>query len=175
MKKVGFLFCVLLLIVPLENLTAKERHGADAVIVKNDGQAVKGELVAVKEHSLLLLDSSTKSDLSIEISEINSIRIAKKSNALAGTIIGSLLGGGAGVLIGSIVGKPKGSIVLVDYRTAFTIGGAAVGVLVGGAGGYLVGSHKKEWETFDIEGKSPEEIKVALERLSSRARVPDFR
>lgn len=94
---------------------------------------------------------------------------------MTGTIIGSLLGGGAGALIGAEIGKPKGRVVLVDYSTVITITSGAVGALVGAGGGYLIGSHKKKWEVFDIEGKSPEEIEISLEKLRSKARVPNFR
>jgi hypothetical protein len=38
-----------------------------------------------------------------------------------------------------------------------------------------MGSHIKEWEIFDLEGRSPEAIKMILDKLHSKARVPDFR
>jgi hypothetical protein len=42
-------------------------------------------------------------------------------------------------------------------------------------GGLLIGLLKKEWEMFNIEGKSPEGIKMVPDGLRSKARVPDFR
>jgi hypothetical protein len=172
-KKQILIFCVLCLMALSGNLAAKERHGANTVITKKDGRAVKGELIAVKMDSILLLISPWGIDGSIGISDISSIRIAKKSKALIGAISGSLLGGLAGAYIGQEVGEYHGG--LLDFSTAFTIIGGAIGVLAGGGGGLLIGSHVKDWEKFDIEGKSPEGIKMILERLRSRARVPNFR
>ena len=170
-KKQNLIFCVLCLMALSGNLAVKGRHGADTVITKKDGRVVKGELIAVKMDSILLLISPWGIDESIGISDISSIRIANRSNALVGAIWGSLLGGFAGAYIGQEVGEYHGG--LLDFSTAFTIIGGAIGVLAGGGGGLLIGSHIKE--RFDIEGKSPEGIKMILERLRSRARIPDFR
>ena len=45
------------------NLFAKEKRGADLIIQKKDGQHVRGELIAVKKNSLLLLDRESGADV----------------------------------------------------------------------------------------------------------------
>jgi hypothetical protein len=59
----------------LGNLAAEERRGADTVIIKKDGQAVKGELISVKEDPILLLGHPSGTDISVNISEIKAIKI----------------------------------------------------------------------------------------------------
>jgi hypothetical protein len=81
------------LFVCSSNLMANERRGAELVITKTDGQETKGELIAVKPLLLLLLDSQTSADVSVEIGEIAVIKIIKKSKALTVGAIG--FGGGA--------------------------------------------------------------------------------
>jgi len=65
MKKIIPLFLVFSLLALSGNLLAKERRGAELIVQKKDGQQVRGELITVKEHSLLLLDSKGK-DASID-------------------------------------------------------------------------------------------------------------
>lgn len=173
MRKTGFLVISLCLGVVSGTLAAKERHGADMILAMTNGRAVKGELIAVKKDSLVLLTSSFRLAESIYISEVRSIKIAKKSNAGNGAIIGFLVGGVTGALLGSEIGKYRGG--LLNFSTASTIGGGALGGLVGAGGGLLIGSHIKEWELYNIERESPEGIKMILDRLRQKARVADFR
>jgi len=164
MKKLRILLCFLCLAVALENLAAEERQGADAVVIKKDSQELKGELIAVRKDSIVLMDHSSKTDLSANISEIRSIRIAKNSKDICVTI-GSLLGGTAGAIGGYYAGwqTRKGAIL-----------GGAIGVLAGIGIGLWVNSQIEKWETFNFEGKSPEAIKTILDKLRTKARVRDF-
>lgn len=171
MRKAGLLVCILCLGIASGNLAAKERRGVDTIVAMTNGLEVKGELIAVRKDSLVLLTSYANIDESISISKVRSIRIAKKSNAVNGTILGLVAGGGVGVLLGVSIGEYSG----FSNYSAITVAGVAGGVLVGGVVGLLVGSHTKVWETFDIEGKSPERIKMILDRLRPKGRVPDFR
>jgi hypothetical protein len=47
------------------NLYAKERRGAKLLITKKDGGKIEGELIAVKENSLLVLTKWTGRDVSV--------------------------------------------------------------------------------------------------------------
>ena len=51
-----------------------EKKGADLIIQKTDGTQVRGELIAVKKSSLLLLDRYSGSDVSIDITDIQGIQ-----------------------------------------------------------------------------------------------------
>jgi hypothetical protein len=85
------LFLVFSILALSGNLMAKERRGAKLIITKKDWQQVKGELIAVKQNSLLLLVSGV--DVGVDISDIKVVRIVKKSEAVAGLVVGVLVGG----------------------------------------------------------------------------------
>ena len=93
-------FISLLLVVSILSLsiplTAKERKGADLIVQKTDGAKVRGELIAVKENSLLLKERDTGADVSVDIGDVEVIRIVKKQKILKGA--------GWGVLSGGVVG-----------------------------------------------------------------------
>lgn len=98
----------LLLVVPMlalsGSLYAKEDKGAELLIQKKDGQEVGGELLVVKERSLLLMDRNSGADVAVVISDIRVLRIVKKSKALAGGAVGLIAGVAAGALLGRFAG-----------------------------------------------------------------------
>lgn len=47
------------------SLKANENRGAEFVIQKTDGHRIRGELIAVKANSLLLLESESAADVSV--------------------------------------------------------------------------------------------------------------
>lgn len=91
-KKFIAFFLIFSLMMLSANLYAKERRGAKLKVTKLNGQLIKGELIAVKPNSLLLLDTEGK-DVSVDIEEIKVIRVVKKSKALVGATYGALAGG----------------------------------------------------------------------------------
>jgi hypothetical protein len=93
--KVWILVLVFSFFVCTGNLAAKERHGAELAVHKLDRQRIEGELIAVRQNSLLLL-SSDGTAVSVDVKDINVIIIAKKSKALTGAIGGLLIGGATG-------------------------------------------------------------------------------
>lgn len=94
MKKTIALFRIFSLFTLSGNLYAKERRGVELVIEKKDGQQIKGELIAIKESSLLLMDSETGADVSVDVGNISTVKIVKKSKALKGAGIEFLTFGG---------------------------------------------------------------------------------
>ena len=157
MKKFIALFLVFSILAISSNLYAKERRGADLVITKKDSQQVKGELIAVKENSLLLLDSESGADVSIDIADIRIIRIVKKG-ALYGLLVG--VGSGLAAGISSEINEED------PFLTAFLVYGILIGLPVA----LIAGKDK----TIQIEGNSDSEIKEALEYLRKKARVTNF-
>ncbi|NIM59026.1 MAG: hypothetical protein GTO16_08810 [Candidatus Aminicenantes bacterium] len=77
-KKFIALFLVFSLMMLSVNLSAKERRGAKLIITKKEGYQIEGELITVKPNSLLLL-SITGKDVSVDIADIEVIRIVKVS------------------------------------------------------------------------------------------------
>ena len=162
----------------------RKKHGANLVILKKDGQAIKGELITVKPNSLLLLDTEGK-DVSVDIEEIKVIRIVKKSKALLGIGTGLLGGAGGGAVIGASLWVLCLPVVAIfgeagieswkDDFPDFLWNGALIGtgvwVLLGAITGSLLGIDK----AIQIEGMTDSEIKEALEKLRKKARIRDFR
>ena len=180
MKKCIVLFLVLSSFALSENLYAKKK-GAELIVQKIEGQQVIGELIVAKENSLLLLDSESGADVSVDIREIKLIEIVKKSKSLAWGGIGLVSGAVIGVLGGYLSGDdPSGMITgfgpPMPFPGLFTadekalLSGIAYGIIggaLGGIGGAIAGADK----IIQIEGKSETEIKKALNKLRKQARV----
>ena len=155
MKKFIALFLVFSILAISSNLYAKERRGADLVITKKDSQQVKGELIAVKENSLLLLDSESGADISIDIADIRIIRIVKK-----GALYGLLVGGGIGLIAGI---DNKEDPFLDSFLGCIILVGLPVALIVG------------RDKTIQIEGMTDSEIREAMDKLSKKARIRDYK
>lgn len=147
---------------------AKEKKGAELIIQKTDGNQVRGELIAVKENSLLLLERDSGADVSVGASDIKTITIVKKSKT--GTYVWTLLPIGA--VIGAAVSTCwRGG--LVSDATLTTIG-IAVGGISGILIGVIIGTAARNDEIIQFEDKLDSEIQEILEKLSKKARIPDY-
>ena len=169
-KKFIALFLAFSLMMLSVNLYAKERRGAKLIVTKLDGQLIKGELIAVKPNSLLLLDTEGK-DESIDIADIRVITIVKKSKVGKGALYGLLIGGVIGVVEGIREGK-DGFIFSSSELAA--MGGLVfglLGALLGAGIGAVVGKDK----TIHFEGMTDSEIEEALEKLRKKARIRDYK
>ena len=174
MKKVISLFLVFSILLLSGNMLAKERKGADLIILKTNRTQVRGELIAVKENSLLLKEYDSGADVSVDIGKIQLIEIVKESKVWKGIGYGLLGGAVIGVLVGYLLGDdpPTTVPIITDDEKALALGimcGITGGAL-GGIGGAIAGADK----TIQIKGKSDSEIKQTLEELRKKARVPDF-
>ncbi len=163
MKKIVPLVIISFLLLPLGGLLAKERRGAQLVITKTSGTKIRGELIGVKQDSTLLLESSSGTGEPIDLSGVKTIKIVEGSNTVVGAIVG-LAGGG---VMGQAVVKSSGEMGLP--QVAGIIGGLGGGLLGG-----VIGSTIHNYETFQIEGKSQEQIKAFLEKLRKEARFPEY-
>ena len=168
-NKIISLFLVFSLVMLSVNLYAKERRGAKLIVTKLDGQLIKGELIAVKPNSLLLLDTEGK-DVSIDIAEIKEIVLMKRVNALGGAIAGFLVGG----LVGGKISVSGESLFSERYDET-----ALIGILIGGALGLLSGilivKNLAGKEKIQIEGMTDSEIQETLDKLRKKARICDYR
>ena len=184
MRKAGFkrkmeravsLLMVISLLGLSENLIAGERRGAMLMVQKKDGSQEYGELIAIKQSSILLLGSSSGTDVSIEVTDINTIRIFMKSRALSGLGLGFLIGGGSGAAIGFMSGDDsRFQCISLSAGEKALLLGATLGVS-GGLYGLLKGAHAGLGKTIQIEGKSDFEIQAALTKLKQKARISNFR
>lgn len=147
-----------------EVLLAQGRRGGNLVVNRKDGSNVRGELIAVKEGSLLLL-SPVGVDESVGLSEISTIKIAGKSQAGTGFLVGFLLGAIGGGALGSQDKDP-----IVGRAGVTFLGGLLIGSLTGLVGlgiGALAGAD----ETIAFEGLSEAQAGKVLLRLRGMARM----
>lgn len=188
-KKFIALFLAFSLMMLSANLYAKERRGAELIIQRKSDQVrevkktrmegtpwetsvitgIWGELIAVKQDSLLLLDAGGK-DLSVDIADIKVIRIVKKSKARKGALYGLLIGGVIGAAAGS---REKDDFIFSSSELA-TMGGlvfGSLGALLGVGIGAVAGTDK----TILFEGMTDLEIKEARDKLRKKARIRDYR
>ncbi len=163
MKRFISLFLVFSVLALSMPLTAKERKGADLIIQRTDGTQVRGELIAVKENSLLLLVREWGADVTINIDDIRVITILRKSKAW--------LGYGLGLLAGVGVGAIAGNQLSIPWWGKATGICAIIGGLAGALVGALLGSSAGKDKTFSIYAMSDTQIQEILKKLRKQARV----
>lgn len=162
---------VLSLICPGSLWAKKEKAGKEIIVTKEDGLQVKGELLKVEDNSLLLLIHESLAKVSIIVSEIDNIKVKKKSMAKNGAIIGALVGCFfGGYLVYSIFNSLD-----EEQSIRYIIIGAAIGGGLGAAPGLIVGGladgiAPNRYKTYQVKGKSPSEIKEILKKLKKKAR-----
>lgn len=143
---------------------AQDKRGANITVTLMDGSAVSGELIAVRPQSLVLL-SPVGTDESVEVRDISTVTIIKKSKAGKGFWTGFLIGGIAGGVLGATGDDPTvgrgGAIVL----GAITIGGIC------GLIGLGIGAAANRHTTIDFSGLTEAEATLELNRLRAMARM----
>jgi len=165
-----FLFQNCALIIPgTSKKRFQERREGDLIITKKDGHKIEGELNIVKENSLHLLDRYGK-EVSIEIRDIRTIRILKRSKKGLGYLIGATIGMGIGVL--AALSPSAGE----DYSVVWTgvlLGSllAIPGSILGGIAGAMAGID----ETIQIEGMTDLQIKWVMDKLRKEARIRNYK
>jgi hypothetical protein len=161
------LFLIISLLLLHGNLFAKERKGAELIIQKTDRQKVRGELIAVKEKSLLLLERESGVDVTVDIGEIKEINIIKKSRALEGFLIGGMVGAMVGALSYS---EPEG-FTFLHFSQGVHL---AFGAILLGLPGLFIGAVFGTDKEIQIEGKPEAEIQKILKDLRKKARIQDY-
>ena len=165
MKKTIAVFLVFSLFWLSASLYA-EKKGAEIVIDEMNGQQITGELITVKENSILLMEKKSGADVSVQVQNIRKVIIVKKSKALLGLGLGFLVGFAIPVAYSVAEGSIESGMALGAGAIIFGPIGAVLGGLLGEASGTD--------EQIQFEDKSDSEIKEILEKLRKKARVPDF-
>jgi hypothetical protein len=179
-KKILVLLLAFSLLYPL-SLSAKEKRGADLLIEKLNGLQVRGELIAVKQNSLLLQARESGADVTVDIEDVRAINIVRKSKALFGAGLGLVIGASSGALIGHSIGDAKqsdsGWFDLDFFWDSAEFKALLCGVLAGILGaviGGTVGANAGRNETIQIKGKTDLELKTILEKLRKIARIKNY-
>ena len=160
---------VIWILVMPGGLAAGGRRGANLVITRLDGTRVSGELVAVKPGSLLLLTGNAR-DASVDLSDIKSVRIMRRSKA--GLFAG--IAGAAGLVGGALAGLSAWDDE-EDQAAYGVIAGLYFGA-IGVVSGLLVGAAQGIDSNFTVAGQR-EEILAGywkkLAALSREGRLPE--
>lgn len=179
MRKTIALLFVFSIINFCGNLYAKEARGASVEIYKTKPRTkmegtpwqetalpdLKGELIAVKQNSLLLKDYDSGADVSVDIKDVYSVVILKTPKTSLGAISGLIIGVASGTYIGYRVG----------WRTsAGAMWGGVIGGVTGVLAGAIIGSQINRSETYQFAGKSDTSLRWILDELRKKARVKDF-
>jgi hypothetical protein len=162
MKKFFTIFIILFFLISQGNMYG-EKKGAEIVIQKRGGLKIRGELIAVKEDSLLLMERESGSDVSVAVRETRLIVIVKKPRLNYGFFGGLLVGGALGGYLGATMYGPGEEALAVML-------GALGAVTFATLGGFIFGS-VSSGETIHFYGKSDAEIQDILKRLRNMARV----
>jgi hypothetical protein len=126
---------VLALMAPV--LEAKARRGAEVVVTKGDGTVVRGELLAVKETDLVIMEGSTSAGITASLADVRSVKVVKKSKILKGMGKGFLYVGLPSAGIGPLAAN-KNTDSLLGPRTPAE--GALLGLIIGGVFGTVAGA-----------------------------------
>lgn len=162
-KRVMASALALFLVALPEAAMAKERRGAGLVVATKDGSSVGGELIAVRQDSLLLLTAAGK-DESVRTDDISSITIVKESKAGTGFLVGFLVGGAVGGAASARENSHYGEGMAFWVLLSGFIGGG-----IGLAIGEIAGTDRTiRLESLDEPGKNK-----ALDRLRGMARMKD--
>ncbi len=164
-RHIALALIVSLILLPAA-LPAKARQGASVVVARTDGSKVSGELIAVKQDSLVLLSPIGKDD-SVAVADIWAVTIKKPSKAGKGFLYGALIGGVAGGVFGAVTPTDSGYQALAVAVVAFV--GAAAGGLIGLGLGAAAGTD----ETINFAGLTEVGRSQALDRLRGLARMPE--
>jgi len=155
-----------------------KRRGINLNVTRTDGQPIKGELIAVKENSLLLLEKEVGADVSININDIKII--TTKGRRKVPRLVVPFIAAAGGALVGLTVWWVR-SVGGLAYIMAEEGQGekdakkhAGYGALILGSLGLVVAIIDTD-KTIQIEGMTDSEIQETLKKLRKKARIRDYK
>lgn len=154
---------VVFMAIVCQPLPARERRGSTVEVTMTDGSMVRGELLAVKSDALLVFDSDAGQGKAIDLTQVDRVKVLKKSKFGEGLLIGLGVAVGMSVIIQS---KKKN-----EFGFVFTfIGIGSQTALFGGIIGAVAGIDTK----IPLAGVSSQDILFNLKQLKRYAREQDF-
>jgi hypothetical protein len=162
-----FIAVVVFSVICPGNLWAqREKSGANVLIIKANGTKIKGELLKVENDSLQLMVSESLNKVSININEIDKIKIKRQNSFGKGGLTGSLIFGPLGFGVGYFFSRIDGQGSYIKDGLNLGFRGAFSGALLVGLISATLGSYK----TYRVQGKSPSQIEETLNKLENLAR-----
>jgi len=152
-------------------LGAKEREGAHILVTKIDGAIVEGELLAVTNNNLIVVNDSTSVEITTKLADVQDVKVVKSKTAnglktgfFAGATVGAILGAVASAEVSNNLAKlPISTGIQATVQGVLLLG--ALGAILGG-----VFAGKSDISSFRIKDASPEEIDKTMIRLRKLAR-----
>ena len=179
MNPTGKKFISLFLVFSLLTINCfPKRRGINLNVTRTDGQPIKGELIAVKENSLLFLEKEAGVDVSINISDVKIITVkglttvlrltAPILSAVGGAVLGLFVWwlGSAGGL--GYIGAGKEEMKKDQKKYA------GYGALILGSLGTVASMFATD-KTIQIEGMTDSEIQETLDKLRKKARIRKYK
>ena len=164
-KLVAAILAILMLALP-GTLSAANWRGIEIIVTTQDGRQFRGELIAVKSDSLVLLDAERK-DLSILVAEIKNIKVRRRSKALQGLLYGFLAGAVGGAIWGGIAADDEWGVAGGAFLGGLFI--APPTSLLGLVAGMGAGLD----DETDLAGLPEPELDRIWAKLSRQAREPE--
>jgi hypothetical protein len=162
-KQIMVLMVVFMLIYPGVSAAKRKKHGAWIEVTKMNAQRVEGELLKVKDESLILM-SNSETGITIPLNEIKTIKIRKRGKFLTGAAVGV----GLSMVAGGIMGAK-----LKDEGMSFVGGAIVYGGIMGIPSGLVLGllsSLTVIQKTYNFENAGPEKLSKILRKLKSKSR-----
>ena len=157
-------------------LSYAEKRGANVIVTLKDRPPAGGELVAVWEDSLVLLESNSQADLTIDFREIKSVQIVRNSKSSLGLVCGGAVGLGISAAILDPHDNSGEGGFWSGFRNGMARKGKAVGLVLGTAVlGAVIGKAIGEDTIIVVQGNPPLTVKKILWKLRPKARMPDAR
>jgi hypothetical protein len=154
----GLIYMMFMALVPLSLPAAKTRHGATVEVTMVDGRLARGELLAVRNDSLLVYDRAADQGQNLDLKQIDQVNVVKKSKIGLGLAIG--LG------VGLVLGCDPETNVHNEFYWAKSMAGFG---LLGG----IVGAFSSTEKKFSMAGVSSPVIQFKLKWLRHYARDQD--
>lgn len=142
-------------------LAAGGRQGTKVVVTQRDGTKTAGELISVSQDALVVLAKPWE-DKTLAVSDIRSVRIIRRSRALALGLIG--LAGGATVGFVAATRDPEERDPNLTMSWTLATGATL------GAFGALVGTGLGLDKVLRFDGKPPATVEKYLNKLRPRSR-----
>jgi hypothetical protein len=144
-------------------LAARERRGSMVEVTLIYGRLVSGELLAVKGHELIIHDQSRGQGFTVNIDEVSTIKIKKKSRALTGLVTGLVAGVVAGCVLSNLNGGGCPDCSLSPMLILIT---PCITTPIGSLTGAMLSSPK----IMTTKDKKPAHIEECLRYLQKHAR-----
>lgn len=159
----------LLMILAGLSAHAGPRTGAKVSVMTRSGASHEGELIAVKPASVLLLDQFGW-DQSIDLSDLQTVHIHRRSKAVPGALLGLVIGAGGGYLAGFASARAGGACPDCEAPLSGYAIGIVGGVIGLGAGAALGGGAGRDL-VISFRGLTEAGRTAQLRRLRRYSRV----